>query len=194
MTTTGISLYREGTGRNGRRQSKAVEEERRRAIVLEMVRRGFSYEEIRHELLKPPKQFADEAGTVTDWEAVDRHFVEHPVPCLRTIQDDVRAVLKSLREQQADVVAESQSLDLARLDVAMQAILPMVRTGDLKAIRELREIIRLRMNILGYAAPIRIDVLAVVKDWAEANGFEMDFVRDMVEPMIAQVVDQAGFE
>lgn len=67
-----------------------------------------------------------------------------------TVCSDVKAIEKAWFEQQCTNIAHKKAKDLRRLDEALFALYPMIRSGNLDAIDKLVKVIGLRGKMLGY--------------------------------------------
>jgi uncharacterized protein YerC len=80
---------------------------------------------------------------------------------LATIADDVHALRDAYRERYAEDFAAHASIELAKLDRAVQVLWPQIDDGKLAAIETFVKISRRRAQLLGLDKPERVE--AVVK-------------------------------
>lgn len=79
-----------------------------------------------------------------------------------TAYKDVKEALEEINKSSTTDLNELRSLELERLDMALRAIAPQVRNGDLEAITRFTRIIDLRCRILGLYSATEIKLEAEV--------------------------------
>jgi hypothetical protein len=94
---------------------------------------------------------------------------------LATIHKDVKAILSRLENEQIAIAADARRLDLARIDVAIAGIFPMVKTGQVGYIDRWVKLLERRAKMLGYDAP------------AELALKRMDDVEEMSDEELAAI-------
>lgn len=110
---------------------------RRREIVLELRKQGKTYRAIAEAVRQ---QLGDELPA--GWDE-------------RYAYKDVKRELDRLRDEIAEDAQMIRQLELERLDLALDAILPMVRKGNLGAVDRLIRLSESRRKLLGLDAPQR---------------------------------------
>lgn len=115
----------------------AINTARRREIVLEMRKQGKTYRAIAAAV---KQEFGDDLPD--GWDE-------------RYAYKDVKRELDRLRKDTAEDAQMIRQLELERLDLALDAILPMVRRGNLGAVDRLIRLSESRRKLLGLDAPQR---------------------------------------
>lgn len=102
-----------------------------------------------------------------------RDITKHLGVSPATVHSDLKALLLEWRQSQLKNVAAIMTLELARIDAAINAIWPKVTEGSLFGIDRLISLIRLRSKIMGYAEQTPdisvvnqpVQVIEVVKEY-----------------------------
>ena len=76
---------------------------------------------------------------------------------LRTSYTDVQAVMDYFRKATFESVQDARQMATERLDIALFAVMPAVKRGDLKAISQMLRIEKRRAELLGLDAPTRLE-------------------------------------
>ena len=90
-----------------------------------------------------------------------------------TISRDIKAVELQWREATIADVNEAKTTDLLRIDRMITSAWTAATKGDTRAIGEIRQLIKLRADIIGYAAPSKIEGTFSVRVMAEQVAAEL---------------------
>ena len=90
-----------------------------------------------------------------------------------TISRDIKAVELQWREATIADVNEAKTTDLLRIDRMIASAWTAATKGDTRAIGEIRQLIKLRADIIGYAAPSKIEGTFSVRVMAEQVAAEL---------------------
>ena len=90
-----------------------------------------------------------------------------------TISNDIKIIEAEWLRQTVNDVAAAKSVDLLRIDRMIVAAWPAATKGDPRAIAEVRNLIKLRADILGYAAPTKIEANVNMHVLAEQVAAEL---------------------
>lgn len=73
-----------------------------------------------------------------------------------TVNRDLKKLVEEWRERAAEDIAAAKGQDLDRIDALMIRVWEQAMRGDISAVREAQNLIKLRISILGTAAPTKI--------------------------------------
>ena len=90
-----------------------------------------------------------------------------------TISGDIAKIEAEWLRQTVNDVAAAKAVDLLRIDRMIVAAWPTATKGDPRAIAEVRNLIKLRADILGYAAPTKIEANVNMHVLAEQVAAEL---------------------
>lgn len=89
-----------------------------------------------------------------------------------TIYTDLANIGQEWRRTYLDDIEELAGKDLARLDWMLTCLGQGIENGDTKSITAAIEIIKQRSEILGYKQGVQVDIEQMVREVAEANGYD----------------------
>lgn len=91
-----------------------------------------------------------------------------------TVYRDLNNISMEWRRTYLADIEELAGKDLARLDYMLSKLAKGIDSGDPKSINTAIEIIKERGSILGYRQGVQIDIEQMVREVAEANGYDPD--------------------
>lgn len=107
-----------------------------------------------------------------------------------TVSNDVKVLMKRWREEQVNQIDDLVTVDLRRLDAAINAIWNDVKEGNLPAVDRLIRILERRSRMLGYDEPEKVEL-----DWrkeAESAGIDADRAyKEAVAAIVAHLAEGA---
>lgn len=74
----------------------------------------------------------------------------------QTVNRDLKKLVEEWKERAAEDIAAAKGQDLDRIDALLIRVWDQAMRGDLGAVKEAQNLIKLRMNILGHAAPTKL--------------------------------------
>lgn len=75
-----------------------------------------------------------------------------------TIWTDMKRTAEELNQKTLEFAEANRQIDLERIDNAMQAVMPKVKQGDLRAIDTMTRLIEQRAKLLGYYSATKVDL------------------------------------
>lgn len=90
-----------------------------------------------------------------------------------TISRDIKYIEGEWRAATISDVNEAKTIDLLRIDRMIASAWTAATKGDTRAIGEIRQLIKLRADIIGYAAPAKFEGTVNVKLMAEQVAAEL---------------------
>lgn len=102
-----------------------------------------------------------------------RQIAEGLQVSLGTVASDVKAIFKRWKDETIHDADNCRTLDLARIDIAINAIIKDVEAGQLGAIDRLVRLLERRARMIGYDSPEKIDLNDSTKDPNEMSDEEL---------------------
>ncbi len=97
----------------------------------------------------------------------------------RSVSSAFETVERGLAEWAREPLDRVIALELVRLDQLVRAYWARAASGDLEAAAFVLKVLERRAKMLGLDSPKRIDVRALVAEWAESEGLSADDVLDV---------------
>jgi len=104
-----------------------------------------------------------------------------------TVAGDVKVLMARWRAEQVKTVDDHVTLDMRRMDVALNAIWDEVKAGNYAAIDRMLKVLERRAKMLGYDQPDKVDLTAWRQEAAEMGLDPDDVLNTTVKALSASV-------